>query len=43
MNTEDMGSQWEGNLALIHDVLRKYLQVDADTVRPLFRSPVKPK
>jgi len=42
MNIEDMWGQWEGNLALIHDVFRKYLKVDPDVVRPVFRSPKKP-
>ncbi len=42
MNVEDMSGFWVGNLALIHDVFRKYLGVDPDSVRPAFRSPKKP-
>jgi hypothetical protein len=43
MNIEDMSGHWVGNLALIHDVFRKYLGVAPDTVRPLFTSPRKPE
>jgi hypothetical protein len=43
MNIEDMWGQWEGNLALIHDVFRKYLHFEPEAVRPVFRSPEKPE
>ena len=42
MNVEDVSGHWPGNLALIHDVFRRYLGADPDAVRPLFRSPEKP-
>jgi hypothetical protein len=43
MNIEDMSGHWVGNLALIHDVFRKYLDVNPDAVRPVFASPKKPE
>jgi hypothetical protein len=43
MNVEDMSGYWLGNLALIHDLFRRYLGADPDAVKPLFRSPVKPQ
>ena len=42
MNVEDMSGYWLGNLALIHDLFKKYLGADPDAVKPLFRSPEKP-
>ncbi len=42
MNVEDMSGYWVGNLALIHDLFKKYLGADPDAVKPLFRSPEKP-
>jgi hypothetical protein len=43
MNVEDMSGYWLGNLALIHDLFKKYLGADPDAVKPLFRSPEKPR
>lgn len=43
MNIEDTWGHWVGNLALIHDAFRRYLAVDPDAVRPVFRSPSKPE
>ena len=43
MNVEDMSGYWLGNLALIHDLFKKYLGADPDAVKPLFRSPEKPQ
>jgi hypothetical protein len=43
MNVEDMSGYWLGNLALIHDMFKKYLGADPDSVKPLFRSPEKPR
>ena len=34
MNVEDMSGYWVGNLALIHDLFKKYLGADPDTVKP---------
>jgi hypothetical protein len=42
MNVEDMSGFWPGNLALIHDMFKRYLGADPDSVKPLFRSPDKP-
>ncbi len=42
MNVEDMSGFWPGNLALIHDMFKRYLGANAESVRPLFRSPPKP-
>jgi len=43
MNVEDVSGYWPGNLALIHDIFRRYLGADPDAVQPLFRSPDKPQ
>jgi hypothetical protein len=43
MNIEDMSGNWVGNLALIHDAFRKYLDVNPDAVHPVFSSPKKPE
>ncbi len=43
INVEDISGYWLGNLALIHDVFKKYLGADSDSVKPLFRSPAKPQ
>ena len=43
MNVEDMSGFWPGNLALIHDMFKRYLGADPDSVKPLFRSPEKPR
>ena len=43
MNVEDMSGFWPGNLAFIHDLFKRYLRADPDSVKPLFRSPVKPQ
>jgi hypothetical protein len=43
MNVEDMSGFWPGNLALIHDMFKRYLGADPDSVKPLFRSPEKPQ
>ena len=43
MNVEGMAGHWPGNIALIHDVFRRHLGADPDAVRPLFRSPEKPR
>jgi hypothetical protein len=43
MNVEDMSGYWLGNLALIHDLFKRYLGADPDAVKPLFRSPEKPQ
>jgi hypothetical protein len=43
MNVEDMSGYWLGNLALIHDMFKQYLGADPDSVKPLFRSPEKPR
>jgi hypothetical protein len=42
MNVEDMSGYRPGNLALIHELFRRYLCADPDAVKPLFRSPEKP-
>ncbi len=42
MNVEDMSGFWPGNLAFIHDMFKRYLGADPDSVKPLFRSPEKP-
>jgi hypothetical protein len=42
MNVEDMSGYWLGNLSLIHDLFKRYLGADPDSVKPLFRSPEKP-
>jgi hypothetical protein len=43
MNVEDTSGYWIGNLALIHDLFKKYLNADPESVKPLFRSPQKPQ
>ncbi len=43
MNIEDMSGFWPGNLALVHDMFRRYLGADPDAVQPVFRSPEKPQ
>ena len=43
MNVEDMSGYRPGNLALIHELFRRYLDADPDAVKPLFRSPEKPQ
>jgi len=43
MNVEGVSGYWLGNLALIHDMFRRYLGADPDAVQPLFRSPEKPR
>lgn len=43
MNVEDMSGYWLGNLALIHDMFQHYLGADPEAVKPLFRSPEKPR
>ena len=43
MNFEDMSGFWPGKLAFIHDLFKRYLGADPDSVKPLFRSPVKPQ
>ena len=42
MNIEDVSDHRVGNLAMIHDLFRKYLGADPDSVRPAFDSPTKP-
>ena len=42
-NVEDMSGFWPGNLAFIHDMFKRYLGTDPDSVKPLFRSPEKPR
>ena len=43
MNVEDTAGHRLGNLALIHDLFRRYLNAAPDQVQPLFRSPLKPE
>ncbi len=43
MNVEDMSGYWIGNLALNHDLFKRYLGADPEAVKPLFRSPEKPR
>ncbi len=43
MNVEGMSGYWLGNLAFIHDMFQRYLGADPDAVKPLFRSPEKPR
>ena len=43
MNVEGMSGFWPGNLALIHDMFRRDLGADPDSVGPLFRSPDRPQ
>ncbi len=43
MNVEDVSGYWLGNLALIHDLFKEYLGADPPAVKPLFRSPDKPR
>lgn len=43
MNIEDVSGYWLGNLALIHDVFQRHLGANPDAVRPVFRSPEKPR
>ena len=42
-NVEDMSGFWPGNLALIHNMFKRYLGADPDSVKPLFRPPEKPQ
>jgi hypothetical protein len=43
VNVEDVSGYRVGNLALIHDLFKRYLGADPDAVKPLFRSPAKPQ
>jgi hypothetical protein len=42
-NVEDISAFWPGNLAFIHNIFKRYLGADPDSVKPLFRSPEKPQ